>query len=136
MRHFLDALQNIETAAAAIPFHRIRRIGHHLKLVQNELRDHQDAVEETRIGNIGDTAIDDHAGIEDLLVRAGLRLRAEKAAQRGKVQQLAFGRARHRADVSEEQQAADLREVDDVRAYRRRRGPAPDSPGRRRSTPR
>ena len=116
MRHFLNALQDIEAAPAAIALHGIGRIGHHLKLVQNELRDHQDAVEKAGIGDIGDAAVDDDAGIENLLVGADFRFASEKAAQRGEIQQLAFRRAGHRADVGKQQQADDLREVDGVRS--------------------
>ncbi len=118
MRHFLNALQHVEPAPAAIALHRIGRIGHHLQLVQHELRDHQNAVEKTGIGDIGDAAVDDDAGVEDLLIGAAVRLGAEQAAQRGQIQQIALGRAGDRADVGKQQQADDLSEVQRVRIGR------------------
>ncbi len=49
-------------------------------------------------------------------LRARFRLGAEKAAQRGEIQQFAFGRAGHRANIGKEQHAHNLREMDDVRS--------------------
>src|SRR4029077_16289116 len=45
MGHFLNSLQNVEPAAAAVALHGIGRIGHHLQLVQHELWNHQDSIE-------------------------------------------------------------------------------------------
>src|SRR4029077_3377060 len=66
MGHFLDALQDIETAAAAIALHRIRRIRDQLQFPQNELRDHQHAVEKSGFSDVGDSTINDHAGVQNL----------------------------------------------------------------------
>ena len=66
MRHFLDALQNVQAAAAAVALHRIGRIGHQLQFPQHELRNHQHAVQKAGFGDIGDAAVDNHAGIENL----------------------------------------------------------------------
>ena len=48
LRHFLDALQDVQPAPAAIALERIRGVGHQLQFAQNELRDHQRAVQEAR----------------------------------------------------------------------------------------
>jgi hypothetical protein len=45
-RHLLDALQDVEPAAAAVALQRIGGIGDELQLAQHELRDDQRAVEE------------------------------------------------------------------------------------------
>jgi len=42
----LDSLEDVQPAPAAIALHGIGRIGHQLQLAQNELRNHQDAVQE------------------------------------------------------------------------------------------
>src|SRR5208283_3928787 len=75
VRHLLNALQHIESPAPAAALHRIGRIRHHLQLVQYELRHYQHAVEESRVGHIGDTAIDDDARVEDLLIASAFTLR-------------------------------------------------------------
>jgi hypothetical protein len=66
VRHLLDALQNVQPAPAAVALHGIGRIGHQLQFAQHELRNHQHAVEEAGLGDIGDAAVDDHAGVENL----------------------------------------------------------------------
>src|SRR5260370_19548405 len=43
--HLLDALQNVQAAAAAIALERIGRVRHQLKFAQHELRDYQGTVE-------------------------------------------------------------------------------------------
>jgi hypothetical protein len=108
MGHFLNTLEDVETAAAAIPLHGIGRVGHHLEFVQNELRNYQNAVEETGIGDIGDAAVDDDAGIEDLLIGAGLGFSAEYSAQSAEIEQFALGGASDASEVNEENQADDL----------------------------
>src|SRR5262249_25885222 len=102
--HLLDALQNVETAPAAVALHRIGGISYQLQLAQNKLGDHQHAVEEARVGDIGDAAVDNHARVEDFegLFRAFFA--SEDAAQRRQIQQVALARAHHQADVGHPQQ--------------------------------
>src|SRR5262249_12487221 len=64
--HLLDALQDIQAAAAAVALHRVRRIGDQLQLPQDKLRDHQRAVDKSGFYDIGDPSIDNDAGVEDL----------------------------------------------------------------------
>ena len=47
-RHLLDAMQDVEAAAAAVPLERIGGVGDELQFLQDELRHHQRAVEEAR----------------------------------------------------------------------------------------
>src|SRR5262249_24421267 len=42
--HLLDALQDVETAAAAVALQRVRRVGDQLQLLQHKLRDDERAV--------------------------------------------------------------------------------------------
>src|SRR4051812_28830228 len=95
----LDALQDVEAAASAIPLERITGIGDELQLAQHEMRDDKNAIEEAGVGDVGDAAVDDHAGVEDLVHLLALLLAAEDAAQRGKIEQVAFVGADDQADV-------------------------------------
>ena len=70
-RHLLDLLQDVEAAAAAIALHRIGRVGDELQLLEHELRDHERAVHETGFTDVRDAAVDDDAGVEDLVSLAG-----------------------------------------------------------------
>src|SRR5579872_5341874 len=109
--HLLNPLQHVQPAPPAIALHGIGRIGHHLQFVQHELRNHQHAVEETRVGDIGDTSVDNHAGIQDLEGFLGPLLTAKYSAEGREVQHFAFARADDQADVGHPQQQADLEEV-------------------------
>ena len=62
----LQALDNIQPAAAPVALHGIGRIGHHLQFAQNKLRNDDDPVQEAGIGDVGDAAIDKDTGVEDL----------------------------------------------------------------------
>jgi len=61
--HLLDPLQDVQAAAAAVALHRIRRIRHQLQFAQNELGDHQDAIQKAGLRYIGDAAVNDDAGV-------------------------------------------------------------------------
>ena len=80
-------------------FMRIGGIGHQLQFAQHELRDHQRAVDETGFDDVGDAAVDDDAGVENLEGVLGRLLAAEQPAQRRQVQHVALGRAHHQAAV-------------------------------------
>ena len=97
--HFLDALEDIQAAPAAVALHGIGGIGDKLQLPQNELRDYQHAVEEAGFGDIGDAAVDDHRGVQNLERLLGSLLAAEDAAQRGQVQHVALLGADDEPDV-------------------------------------
>ena len=56
-------------APAAIAFQRIGGIGDQLQFSQNKLRDSQSAVDESGLRNIGDSAVDNHTGIQDVKFR-------------------------------------------------------------------
>ena len=76
--HLLDALQDVQAAAAAVALQRIGRIGDQLQFAQHELRDDQTSVQKTGFDDVGDAAVDDDAGIEDLKRLAGGLLAAER----------------------------------------------------------
>ena len=67
-RHLLDLLQDVEAATAAVALHRVGRVGHQLQLLEHELRNDQGAVHEPGVADVGDPAVDDHRGVEDLVV--------------------------------------------------------------------
>ena len=79
--------------------------------MQNELRDHQHAVEKTGLRDIGNAAVDDHAGIQNLVVVPDCPSPRRKRRPRAQIQQLALGRAGDRAEIDEQQQADHLHEV-------------------------
>src|SRR5665213_2671131 len=64
LRHFLDTLQDVETAPPAVALHRIGGIGHQLQLVQYELGDHQRSVHKAGLDDVGNASVDDDAGVE------------------------------------------------------------------------
>ena len=75
-------------------FRLIGGIGHQLQFAQHELRKQQHAVEKMRLADVGDAAVDDHAGIEDLGHAPRAALAAKQAAERLQVEHVALVRAR------------------------------------------
>ena len=74
LRALADALQNVEPAAAARALERIGRVGDVLELFEDKDRDEQRALDEARVADIGDAAIDNDTRIEQLVgVRIGCR---------------------------------------------------------------
>ena len=99
--HLLDLLQDVQAAAAAVALQRVGGVGHLLQLAQHELRHHQRAVQEAGLADVGDAAVDDHGGVEDLvLVQA--RGVAEGGDDARRLEPLALLPADHDADVAEE----------------------------------
>ena len=64
--HFLQALKNFESAASALALERVGGIGNELELVEDKARDAEGAVEEMCFANVGDAAVDERAGVEQL----------------------------------------------------------------------
>ena len=93
--HLLDLLQDVEAAAAAVALQRVGRVGDELQFLQHELRDDQRAVEEAGLADVGDAAVDDDAGVEDLVapLRAG---GAEQADEARRLEPLALAARRSR----------------------------------------
>src|ERR1035441_3161007 len=77
---FLQALQDVEAAAAAITLQRVGGISDELQLAQHELRRHDDAVEEAGLSNVGDAPVDDDAGVENFVAFFAGLLAAEDPA--------------------------------------------------------
>ena len=107
----LQALQDVETAASAVALERVGRIGHQLQFAQHELRGDDDAIEEAGFGDVGDAAVDDDAGIENLVALLALFLAAEDAAQRRQIEQVSFHGAHDQAHVGHEQHDQNLQEA-------------------------
>ena len=61
----LDTLQNIQATSSTIPFDRIRRTSNVLEFFEDKLRHNQRPLQEPCLTDIGDTAINDHARIEN-----------------------------------------------------------------------
>ncbi|TME68969.1 MAG: hypothetical protein E6I50_06605 [Chloroflexi bacterium] len=57
-------LEHVEPAPAAPAPCRVGRVGHHLQLAQNRAQDDERHVEETRLGDVEDAAVDDDRGVE------------------------------------------------------------------------
>ena len=67
-RPLTDALQDIQATAATCAFECIRRIGDMLQLLQYEDRNQKRPLDEARITDISDAAINDDAGIQQLVL--------------------------------------------------------------------
>ena len=107
----MQALQNVEPTAAAIALKRIGGVGDQLQLAQHKLRRDDDAVEEAGLGNIGNSAVDDNAGVEDLIAFLTLLLAAEDAAQSCQVQQIALVGPDNQANVRHQKHHQNLQET-------------------------
>src|ERR1019366_1433550 len=106
--HFLDTLQDVEAAAAAVALHGVGRIGHQLQLTQHKLRNHYHAVQEAGFGDVGDAAVDDDTGVENLERFLRRLLAAKNAAERRQVEHVALLGAHDHADVGHPQEQANL----------------------------
>ena len=61
----LELVQNVESAPTATAAHRVGRVGDMLQLAQHEARHQQRPGQEAGLADVGDTAVDDAAGIDD-----------------------------------------------------------------------
>ncbi len=98
----LHLLQNIQPAPAALPPGTVRGIGDDLQLAQHELGHQQRSFQEAGLHHIGNAAIDNGAGVEDLEVALTARspLAGKELGQApGKVQQVALAGAHHQPDI-------------------------------------
>src|SRR5215510_12723976 len=99
---FLDALKDVQSSPATVALGGIGRVGDLLQLAQDELRDENRAAHKTGLGDVGDAPVNDHAGVENLV--ALLRPPVDQnAAERRKVQIIAFRRAHQQPDVGHEE---------------------------------
>ena len=71
LRIALHALEDIEPAAASLAAGGILGVGDHLQLAKDELGDDERAFEKTGLGHIGNAAVDDGAGVQDLDIAPG-----------------------------------------------------------------
>ena len=112
--HLLDLLQDVEAAAAAVALQRVGGIGDQLQLLEDELRDHERAIEKAGLADVGDAAVDDDAGVEDAiaLLRAGV---AEQADQALRLPPLPFPGPHDDPQVGEDQQGKGMEKGDAAR---------------------
>ena len=61
----LHPLEHVQPAPAAVPLQLVRAVGDRLQLLQHEARHDQLGVDEPRITDIGNPAVDDDAGVQD-----------------------------------------------------------------------
>jgi hypothetical protein len=80
-RHLLDALENVQPSSASVALERIRRVSHLLKLSQHELGDDQDAVDEAGLTDVGDSPVNDDAGVEKLVALLCRTFATEKSTE-------------------------------------------------------
>src|SRR5215470_10302486 len=123
-RHLLDLLQDVEPAAAAVALERVRRVGDELQLLQHELRNHERAVEEAGFADVGNAAVDDDAGNENLVAVLGA-VGAEQCHQAGGLEPLTVLAADHEAEVRQHDQNEAVEKLDPAIA-----GIGPKQPGR------
>ena len=77
----LQAIQHVQSATSALALGRIGRVGDLLQLAQDELRNNQRARQEAGLSHVGNAAVDDHRGIENLQITTQ-RFVTEDAAER------------------------------------------------------
>src|SRR5205814_7058105 len=117
--HFLDPLQNVQTAAPAIPLQSVRRVGHLLQLAEDEVRDDESAIEESRFADIRNSPVDHDARVEYLVRLLWWTLTPEQAAHRGKVQHIALVRPHNKSDVGHEEEDEELDKRERIRVENR-----------------
>src|ERR1035438_2395218 len=78
---FLQPLQDVEAAASAIAFQRVGGVSYQLQFPQHELRNHNETVEESSLGDIGNAPVNDDARIENLVTLLARFLSAKDAAE-------------------------------------------------------
>src|SRR5579859_178121 len=104
----LHSLQNVEAAPAAIALQRIGGVGNQLQFAQDKLRNYQDAVQEAGLSDVGDAAVNNHAGVKYLESPAALLLCPKNSAQGSQIQQIAFVGANDQAHIVHEQHDHEL----------------------------
>src|ERR1700679_102181 len=103
VRHLLNPLQDFQSAAATLALQWIRRIGHKLQFVQDELRNDYGAIQELCVRNIGYAAVNNHAGVEHLERMLQAPLAAKKSSERLQIEHVALIRAQNQPGVCHHQ---------------------------------
>ena len=104
----LHTLEYVESAAAPLTARGIRGVGDQLQLMQNKLRNHEQAVEKTCLGDVCDAPVDDDGSIENADGCARCFFSGEEMAQRGRIKAIALVSADEQAEISHEQQDEEL----------------------------
>ena len=107
----LDALQDFEAAASALAAEAVWRIGNGLKFAQDELRDEERAVEEVGFADLGDAAVNEDAGVEELGVGGdgGQRMaQAEQVRERTGFECKEFARAERDSEIAKSEKSGEF----------------------------
>ncbi len=104
VRHLLNALEDFEAAAPPLALEGIGGIGDELEFAQDKLGDQKHTVEKVGLTDVGDAAVNDHAGVEQLDDGAGGVLGIKQPAHGVEIERVAFGRADQRANVPQQEQ--------------------------------
>ena len=99
--HLLDAVQDVEAAAAAVALERIGRIGDVLQLLEHELRDDERAVDEPGLDDVGNAAVDDDAGVENPVALLRTRV-TEQRRDSCRLEPLPFAGTHDNAEIGED----------------------------------
>ena len=98
----LEALEHVEPTFAPVALERIGSVRDLLELAQDELRDHERALEKSHLAQVHDASVDDHGRVEDLVCLAPPhRLREELG--RHVLELVALGEGHRGAQIGEEQ---------------------------------
>ena len=104
-------MQDVETAAPAVPLQRVGRISDVLQFLQHELRHDQRAVEKSGFDDVRNAAVDDDARVENAvpLLRAGV---TEEGQELRGLEPLTSAGSEHEAQVREHQDDQTVQEPD------------------------
>src|SRR5262249_9220163 len=103
-RHFLNPLQDIQPPPSSVPLERVGGVRDLLKFAKYEMRRHQDSIQKTGLANVGDTAVDNHAGIQNFVRFLWRSFPPENSAKSRQVQQITFVGADHESYVRHQKQ--------------------------------
>jgi hypothetical protein len=99
----LELIQNIQATPSSLSLDAVSGVRYKLQLFEDKLRNDQISVDEFRVTNIGDPAIDDHAGIQNL-VTLSCHFLFEKAGKKGRIKPLMFSYADQKSDIGHDHQ--------------------------------
>jgi len=108
--HFLHALKNFESATAALALEGVGRVGDELELVEDEARNAEGAVEEMCFANVGDAAVDERAGVEQLGRMTGGRGEFDGLGKRKFAERRSFGGTDNETEIRETEERGELEE--------------------------
>ena len=102
-------VEDVQAAPAALALQPVGRIGHELELLEDELGNDERPLDEPRVAEVGDAAVDDDARVEDLVAAAGA-FSLKKPEEVGRVEPLRLPRPDEEPDVGHDDQEEDADE--------------------------